>query len=352
MKTDLKGLDARETEEWVLKQGLKPYRARQIRHWLFKRLALSFDQMTDISKPQRAQLEQNANITPLEQLATLTSQDGTRKYLFKLSDDHVIESVLIPEREHLTLCISSQAGCSMGCRFCLTGARGLSRNLSAGEIIEQVIQVKQSIDQNEELTNIVFMGMGEPLANYGPVLKAIGNLTSEEGMNFSHRKITLSTCGIVPQITNLGRDAKVNLAVSLNAADNDTRSLLMPINKKYPIEALLWACNDFPLPNGRRITFEYILIKDINDQIEDANRLCKLLSRHRSKINLIPLNPHPGMDLSPPSMGRVLRFQEILLQKDLTATIRKSKGGDICAACGQLTGQYPYTGKDALGVLG
>lgn len=352
MKTDLKRLDARETEKWVLKQGLKPFRARQIRHWLFKRLALSFDQMTDISKPQRAQLKQKANITPLEKLTTLKSQDGTRKYLFRLSDDHLIESVLIPEREHLTLCISSQAGCSMGCRFCLTGVRGLRRNLSAGEIIEQVIQVKQSIGRNEELTNIVFMGMGEPLANYESVLKAIGNLTSEEGMNFSHRKITLSTCGIAPQITNLGRDTKVNLAVSLNAADDDTRSLLMPINKKCPIETLLSTCNDFPLPNGRRITFEYILIKGINDQMENTSRLCKLLSRHRSKINLIPLNPHPRMDFSPPPMDRILRFQEILVQRGFTATIRKSKGEDICAACGQLTGQYPHTGQDALGALG
>ena len=250
----------------------------------------------------------------------------------------MIESVIIPERDHLTLCISSQAGCAMDCRFCLTARQGLKRNLSAAEIIEQVIDVKRSLDTTEHLTNIVFMGMGEPLANYDAVIKAVGNLVSEDGMNFSHRKITMSTCGIVPKIKQMGRDITVNLAVSLNAADDETRSFLMPINRRYPLNELISACKGFPLPNRRMITFEYILIKGINDSDEDALKLAHLLSGIRAKINLIPLNPFPGSDMSPPSTKKILHFQEILINKNFTAIIRKSKGSDILAACGQLSG--------------
>jgi len=250
MKTDLKGLNARETEEWAVSHGLKPYRGRQIRHWLLTKLAGASDEMTNIPKAIQALVRENAIINPLEEVKTLESKDGTRKYLFKLQDGHLIESVLIPERDHLTLCISSQAGCAMGCRFCLTGQQGLKRDLSASEIMEQVILVKRSLEDPEHLRNIVLMGMGEPLANYDAVMKALGNLIAEDGMNFSHRKVTLSTCGLVPEMKRMGRDITVNLAVSLNAADDATRSSLMPINWKYPLTTLIRACENFPSPTG------------------------------------------------------------------------------------------------------
>jgi 23S rRNA (adenine2503-C2)-methyltransferase len=342
MKTDLKGLDTREIEDWASGLGLKAYRGRQIRHWLLGKLAGSFNEMSDLPKSLRTLLDKESNINHLENIKTQVSEDGTRKYLFKLSDDNLIESVLIPERDHLTLCISSQAGCAMDCRFCLTARQGLIRNLTPAEIIEQVIHVKRSLNTTERLTNIVFMGMGEPLANYDAVIKAIGNLVSEDGMNFSHRKITISTCGLVPRIKRMGRDITVNLAISLNAADDETRSYLMPINRRYPLEELLAACKGFPLPNRRMITFEYILIKGINDRDEDALKLASLLSGIRAKINLIPLNPFSGSDMSPPPTKSILHFQEILINKNFTAIIRKSKGKDISAACGQLSGTDEY----------
>ena len=340
MKIDLKGLNAYEMEEWAVGLGLETYRGRQVRNWLMKRLARSFNEMSDLPKSLRTLLNEKADITHLEKVKTLVSKDGTKKYLFKLTDNLFIESVLIREKDHFTLCISSQAGCALGCRFCLTAEQGLKRNLKSSEIIDQVIQVKRSMDTPDRLTNIVLMGMGEPLANYDAVLKAICNFISDDGMNFSHRKVTLSTCGLVPQMKQLGKDITINLAISLNAADNETRSFLMPINRKYPLESLISACRDFPLPKRRMITFEYILIKDINDSDEDALKLASLLSGIRSKINLIPLNQFPGSDLSPPSLENTLHFQETLINNHFTAIIRKSKGKDIMAACGQLSGAW------------
>jgi 23S rRNA (adenine2503-C2)-methyltransferase len=340
MKADLKGMTLQETETWAEELGLKPYRAQQIRHWLFKGLAGSFDEMTNLSKALRAQLREQALINPLEAVKTEVSSDGTRKTLFKLRDGHLIETVLIPERGHATLCISSQAGCAMGCRFCLTARQGLKRDLTASEILDQVIQIKREMDNPEALTNLVFMGMGEPLANYDAVNKALGNLISEEGVNFSHRKVTLSTCGLIPQMRRLGRDVSVNLAVSLNAADDETRTALMPVNRRYPLGALISACKAFPLPNRRMMTFEYILIQGVNDRDQDARKLAHLLSGLRAKINLIPLNANPELAMSPPSMDRILRFQDILIRAHYTAIIRKSKGQDISAACGQLSGVF------------
>ena len=341
MKTDLKGLNALETEEWAVSHGLEPYRGKQIRHWLLTRLAGSSDEMTNMPKTIRALVSKNAIINPIREVKTLESEDGTRKYLFKLEDGHLIESVLIPERDHFTLCISSQAGCAMGCRFCLTGKQGLKRDLSASEIMEQVILVKRSLEAPERMRNIVFMGMGEPLANYDAVMKALGNLIADDGMNFSQRKITLSTCGLVPEIKKMGRDITVNLAVSLNAADDETRSSLMPINRKYPLNSLIHACRRFPLPNRRMITFEYILINGINDRDQDALKLSRLLTDMRAKINLIPLNPSPNSNMVPPPMKRILHFRDVLVEHHFTAIIRKSKGRDILAACGQLTGAFP-----------
>ena len=332
-------MDTREIEEWASSQGLETYRGRQIREWTFKKLAVSFQEMTNLPKDLRAMLEEKASLSTSERVKLQVSKDGTRKYLFQLMDGQYIETVLIPERDHFTICISTQVGCAMGCRFCLTGKQGLKRNLTPGEIMDQVIQVKRSMDEPDRLTNVVLMGMGEPLANYNAVLKVMGNLIAEEGMNFSHRKVTLSTCGLVPQIRKLGKQVTVNLAVSLNAADDETRSNLMPINRKYPLEPLLQACRAFPLPNRRMITFEYILIQGINDRNEDALKLTKLLSGMRAKVNLIPLNPLPGLDMSPPPIERIHHFQNILIKNHFTAIIRQSKGQDISAACGQLSGE-------------
>jgi len=338
MKADLKGMSLAETEAWVEGQGLPVYRAKQIRQWLFKGLVPSFPEMTNISKTLRTQMGKKARINHLELEKSQVSRDRTTKYLFKLEDGPFIETVLIPERGHFTLCLSSQAGCAMGCRFCLTARQGLKRNLTASEIVDQVVHVKRSMSEPDRLTNIVFMGMGEPLANYEAVVRALGNLISEEGMNFTHRTVTLSTCGLVPQIRRLGKEVRVNLAVSLNASDDETRSFLMPVNRKHPLKSLMEALKEFPLLNRRMITFEYVLVGGINDRDEDAHRVAALLKGMRAKINLIALNPHPDLNLAPPSPARALRFQEILIEHHFTAMIRKSKGQDISAACGQLSG--------------
>ncbi len=337
-KIDLKGLSAAEMEAWAREQGLGAYRGRQIRHWVLTRFVQSFDEMGNLPKTLRALLKEKTHISPLHTLKTVQSEDGTQKYLHRLNDGHTIETVLIPERDHFTLCISSQVGCAMNCAFCTTGRQGFVRNLLPGEIIEQVILAKRSLKEPDRLKNIVLMGMGEPLANYDAVIKALRNLIEPEGMNFSHRKVTLSTCGLIPEMKKLGHDITVNLAVSLNGADDETRGRLMPINRKYPLDRLIEACKSFPLPNRRMITFEYILIKDINDRDRDARNLCRLLTGLRAKINLIPLNAEPEFTMSPPTMDKVLRFQKLLVDRHFTAIIRKSKGRDILAACGQLRG--------------
>jgi 23S rRNA (adenine2503-C2)-methyltransferase len=339
MKTDLKSLSADETKEWVKGLGLEPYRAGQIRQWLFKRMVTSFDDMTNVSVSIRELLKEKAFISTIEKVKTLVSEDTTEKYLFKLHDGHFIESVLIPEKDHSTLCISSQAGCAMGCTFCHTARQGLKRNLTAGEIVEQVIEAQRVIADPDKLTNIVLMGMGEPLANYDAVITAMNNMIDDNALNFSRRKVTLSTSGLVPLIKRLGKDSPVNLAISLNAGDDETRNRIMPVNKTYNLKSLIAACKEFPLPNRRMITFEYILIKGVNDRDEDAVKVAKLLRGVRAKINLIPLNPGPDPEMTAPSWDEMVRFQDILAENRYTVIIRKSKGQDILAACGQLSGR-------------
>jgi 23S rRNA (adenine2503-C2)-methyltransferase len=339
MKVDLKGMSLLETEAWAKEEGLPAYRARQLRHWMFKARVRSFEEMTNLPRGLRSQLAEKARINHLEEVKSEASRDGTTKYLFRLKDGYSIETVLIPERGHFTLCVSSQAGCAMNCLFCLTGKQGLKRNLTVAEIVDQAVQVKRAMKDPDRLTNIVLMGMGEPLANYDAVVKALDNLIAEDGMNLSHRTVTLSTCGLVPQIRKLGKETKVNLAVSLNAADDEKRNLLMPVNRTYPLANLISALKAFPLPNRRMITFEYILIRGMNDGDEDAMKLISLLRGLRAKINLIPLNPHPGLGMEAPAPERILQFQEILTRNHFTAIIRKSKGQDISAACGQLSGK-------------
>ncbi|MGD8449408.1 MAG: 23S rRNA (adenine(2503)-C(2))-methyltransferase RlmN [Desulfobacterales bacterium] len=336
-KTDIKELSKDQLVLWLQSQGLEPYRAAQILKWIYLRQTDTFDTMTDVGKEIRKLLSRHFSIARLEKARIETSQDGSKKYLFKLDDGKYVESVLIPEKDHYTLCISTQVGCAQGCRFCLTARGGWVRNLTRGEIIAQVRDVLNCLDASKRLTNIVLMGMGEPLANYRNVVSAINTITDGNyGLGFSNRRLTLSTAGLVPKISNLGRDTSVNLAISLNATDNKTRNMLMPINRKYPLEKLLDACAGYPLLPRRRITFEYILIKGINDSIKDANRLVKLLRPIRAKINLIPFNEYEGSEFNRPEESAILKFKEILHKNNYTAIIRYSKGQDISAACGQL----------------
>ena len=322
---------------WLTGRDIAAYRADQILKWIYLRQADRFDLMTDLSKNIRELLAQHFDITRLEAKNIEISRDGSRKYLFKLSDGKYIESVLIPERDHYTLCVSSQVGCAQGCLFCLTATGGFERNLTRAEIIAQVRDIKRDLTDPDQLRNIVFMGMGEPLANYKNLISALVTITDNDaGLRFATRRITVSTAGLVPRFSDLGRDTKVNLAISLNAADNATRSRLMPINRKFPLEALLKACRHYPAPAGRRITFEYILIKGVNDSEDDARQLAKLLQPIRCKINLIPFNSHEGCEFERPPETVVQAFYDILFAKNYTVIIRRSKGQDISAACGQL----------------
>ena len=326
---------------WLEERHIESYRAAQVFKWIYLRQVDRFDLMTDIAKDIRTLLEDHFTIDRLQIENIETSKDGSRKYLFTLKDEKRIESVLIPERDHYTLCTSSQVGCAQGCRFCLTARGGLQRNLSKAEIVSQVRDVKNELDDSKPLSNVVFMGMGEPLANYKNLVAAIEIITdSRFGLGFAGRRVTVSTAGLVPRLASLGRDTKVNLAVSLNAADNHTRDRLMPINRKYPIEKLLEACRLFPLTGGRRITFEYVLLKNVNDSNEDARRLAKLLRPIKSKINLIPFNSHEGCPFQRPDEDAIVRFQNILIDRNYTVIIRRSKGQDISAACGQLRARH------------
>jgi len=335
---DITELTKEELSLWVKSHGLPAYRTGQIMRWLYLKHATSFDQMTDIAKNVRGVLSENFSISSLQKRQMESSADGSRKYLFGLADGHSIETVLIPEKTHYTLCISTQVGCAMGCRFCMTAKSGLIRNLTQGEMLGQILSTAKEITGRRQLTNIVLMGMGEPLANYENVMRAIHIMTVDsDGLQLSTRRITLSTAGMIHRFEDLGRDSKINFAISLNATDNTTRSMLMPINDRYPIEQLIDACARYALTPRGKITFEYILIRDVNDTMEDAQRLVKLLRPVKAKINLIPFNEHPASDFKRPDESTILRFQKILHDKNYTAIIRRSKGVDISAACGQLS---------------
>jgi 23S rRNA (adenine2503-C2)-methyltransferase len=337
-KINLKVLSKQELESFIKESGMPMFRAKQILHWIYERYAGSIHEISELSKDLRENLSENAYISSLELLDRQVSKDGTEKFLFGLEDGETIESVLIPDEDRLTLCISSQVGCAMDCRFCLTGKLGLKRNLEAHEIVDQIISVSRIIKPGQ-LTNVVLMGMGEPLSNFDNVVDALWRIT--EFMKISPRRITLSTSGIVPKILELPKKAPmVNLAISLNATTDAVRDYIMPINKTYPLEQLLDACRKFPLPPRRRITFEYVMLKDINDSHEDAKRLIHLLKGIQSKVNLMPFNPFAGSEFERPDDTRVLEFQNILIKGNVTALIRKSKGQDILAACGQLKAKY------------
>jgi 23S rRNA (adenine2503-C2)-methyltransferase len=337
-KTNLKSLTREEAESFMKNAGFPAFRARQLIRWIYEHRVQSIDQITEFSKEMREKLSEQAYISNIELAERKIALDKTEKYLFKLKDGETIESVLIENEERHTLCISTQAGCSTGCEFCLTGKLGLKRNLKPHEIVDQVISVNRLI-QPIQITNIVLMGMGEPLANAEAVIEALWRMT--DFMKLAPRRITVSTAGVVPGIKLLGeKGPQIMLAISLNATTNEVRDKIMPVNKKWPIEELMDACRKFPLQPRRRIIFEYVLLRGINDTPADAKRLVRLLHGIRSKINLIPFNPFEGCEYERPDEESVLEFQQILMDAQLTAMIRKSKGMDILAACGQLKANY------------
>ncbi len=340
MKIDLKSLSRQDMNSFVQQADMPLFRAGQMLRWIYERYAVSIEDITELSKDLRKSLSEQAYISNLDLLKRQTSEDGTEKFLFGLEDAETIESVLIPDKDRITICISSQAGCAMSCRFCLTTKLGIKRNLKPHEIVDQIISVSRIISP-VKITNIVFMGMGEPLANFENTVEALWRI--KDLMKFSPRRVTLSTAGIAPKIIELSKKAPaVNLAISLNATTDAVRDYIMPVNRKYPIKELLGACRKFPLSARRRITFEYVLLKGVNDTPEDARRLVSLLKGIPSKVNLIPFNPVAGSEFERPEDGRVLNFQDILLKGKLTAIIRKSRGEDILAACGQLKAKYEY----------
>jgi len=327
-----------ETEEFISALGKEKFRARQIRKCLYAAGHRSFADMTTISRDFRSKLAEISRIARPEIVKIMQSGDGTKKVLLQLEDGLFIESVLIPGKNHWTICVSTQAGCAMGCEFCLTARGGFKRNLQPSEITGQLIAMQQELPEGPNIKNIVMMGMGEPLANYDNVLKAIKNFTCDFGLGFSNRKVTVSTCGLVPQIIRLGKDICINLAVSLNAPDNETRNSLMPVNKKYPLEQLLDACRQYQMPGRRLLTFEYILLDGVNSSLQDARKLAAVLKGQRCKLNLIVFNEFPGSPFKSPPPQEVSKFQQFLMDKHFTTMLRASRGSDIMAACGQLSG--------------
>ena len=340
-QTDLKDLTQEQLVRFVESLGQPAFRGRQILAWIYRPKISEFAQMTDLAKEFRAILAQHARMSRFDEYMVERSQDGSVKFAFRLEDGQIIESVLIPEEDRNTLCVSSQVGCAMGCTFCLTGAMGFCRNLSTAEIVNQVCAIRDwALAENKgPLTNLVFMGMGEPLANMEHLLDAISILTEQRGLDFSNRRITVSTCGLVPQMQRLGDETDVNLAVSLHAVDDDTRSRLMPINRKYPIAELIEACRTYRQKRRKRIMFEYTLLAGVNDSDADARTLAALLREVPCKINLLSVNPAADGTVRSPAADRVLRFQEILREQGYTIFIRQSRGSDISAACGQLAGK-------------
>jgi 23S rRNA (adenine2503-C2)-methyltransferase len=354
-KPDLRAAALAEIEGALHRLGEKPYRARQLFRWLHRRGASSLGEMTDLSSDLRARLAQDYELRTLAAADEQRSSDGTIKWKWRTVDGRFIESVYMPhapdddegttQRERHTLCVSSQVGCAIGCAFCMTGTMGLSRSLGPGEIADQVYRANLRLVELGEgaaprpITNVVFMGMGEPLHHFDSLKAALGLLLDEEGANFSHRHVTVSTSGLVPQIRRLGEETQVKLAVSLNATTDELRDRLMPINRRYPLAELLGACRAFPMKQGRRITFEYVLLAGVNDGLDDADRLARLIDGIPAKVNLIPYNENPGLGFAAPAAERVEAFHEALVRRRVTTVVRRNRGRDIAAACGQLVAE-------------
>ena len=336
-RVDVAELELAELENALETRGTERFHARQLYRWVYRRGTTDFELMTDLSRTLRTRFRDELSVSTPHIVNDERSVDGTRKFVLELSDGRRIESVFIPDTPSMTFCISTQVGCAMSCGFCLTGKMGLVRNLTAGEIAGQVRVLAAATGLLEFPFNIVLMGMGEPLHNYDSTLKALRILHSEYGLAVSPRRVTLSTVGIVPGLERLAREPLMpNLAVSLHATTDEQRTKLVPPNRKYPLAEILDACSRFPLKKRSRITFEYVMLDGVNDTLDDARRLVKLLSGIKAKVNLIPLNPAPGIPYDRPSDARVDRFAQILADRHITVSVRKSRGQDIRAACGQL----------------
>jgi 23S rRNA (adenine2503-C2)-methyltransferase len=353
-KTNLLGLSQGDLERFFSARDEKPFRARQVLQWIYQRGVDDFDAMTDLSKSLRAVLNNEAEIVPLEVQARHDSKDGTIKWLFSSGSGQAVETVFIPEPARGTLCISSQVGCALDCSFCATGAQGFNRNLTSAEIIGQVRHAIQELPRRANgepaVTNVVFMGMGEPLANYRNLIPVLELLVSDWSYGLSRRRVTVSTSGIVPHINKLGTDCNVSLAVSLHAPDDELRNALVPINKLHPISELLDACWQYAAKHSNRfITFEYVMLRDVNDTLRHANLLAALLKGNAAKVNLIPFNPFPGTEFQRSSADTIRMFQSRLRQRGLVATTRKTRGDDINAACGQLAGKVSDRVTNRLG---
>lgn len=354
-KKNLTFLSKKELEEELIKLGEKPFRAKQIWNWIYARGVKSFAEMTNISAATREILEENFSLERPQISKDIISLDGTRKWLVKFSDGREVEVVFIPEETRGTLCISSQVGCTLACKFCHTGTQTWVRNLEAGEIIAQILIAKDLIEdwnkQNRKLSNVVFMGMGEPFFNYENVAKAVKILNDADGLDLSNRRITISTSGLVPEILKCANELKTNLAISLHATNDALRTDIMAINKKYPLTELLTACKTYNRLNpNQKITFEYVMLKGVNDQEIHAQELIKLIKKFNLnvKINLIPFNPWNGCEYDRTADDRIKKFQQILKNADLISPIRKTRGDDVLAACGQLKSESQRERKRVL----
>lgn len=342
-KTSLIGLSRQELTESVLAFGESAFRAKQLWHWVYCHGVKSFDAMHNINKSLKERLNEHYTLERPGTSKHQMSSDGTQKWLLKFDDTNEIETVFIPEEDRGTLCVSSQVGCTLNCTFCHTGTQPMVRNLTAAEIIAQVMLARDTIGDwpssahPQKVSNIVFMGMGEPMYNYDNVLKAIRIMLDPDGLVFSRRRVTVSTSGVVPMINQLGADANVRLAISLHAVRDDLRDIIVPINKKYPLKELLHACQTYPNANNmNRIMFEYVMLKGVNDSDADAKELVRILKNIPAKVNLIPFNPWPGTIYECSSWDRIEQFSEIIYAAGIQAPIRRPRGRDILAACGQL----------------
>lgn len=342
-RTNLIGLLPSELEDLAVELGESRYRGRQLATWMYRKGVFDLDRMSDLPREFRDRLVERAFIALPEIERVMPSADGSRKLVLKLDGGARVSAVLMPDDDRMTLCLSTQVGCGYECAFCLTGTMGLDRNLTEAEILGQLLAANALLDDGQRVTHMVFMGMGEPLANLKAVVRAIRVMTDARlGLGYSPRRITVSTVGLVPGIDRLGReDLKVNLAISLHAATDEVRSRLMPVNRSFDLDTLMAAARRYPLAPRQRVFFEYVLLDGVNDSEEDARRLAKLLRGVRAKVNLIPFNDWPDAHFRRPPLPRILAFQSVLLASGITTTVRWSKGEDIGAACGQLREAVP-----------
>jgi 23S rRNA (adenine2503-C2)-methyltransferase len=352
---DLANLERAQLEAALEARGHKRFHAGQIFQWIYRRGVTDITAMTDLSRDLRTALAHEFRVTTPEVVTRERSVDGTEKFLLQLADGKQIESVFIPDTPSMTFCLSTQVGCAMACSFCLTGKMGLVRNMTAGEIASQVRVLAGALDLRDRKFNIVLMGMGEPLHNYDETMRALRILNDAHGFAMSPRRMTLSTVGVLPALDRMAREPIMpNLAISLHAPTDTLRGELVPLNKKYGVADIIAACKRFPLSKRSRITFEYVLLAGVNDRPEDARSLARLLSGVKSKVNLIPLNPAPGIPFERPSDTAVDQFAQILAERGLVVSVRKSRGRDIRAACGQLIvkGQRRSPGQALAAAIG